>query len=103
MSRMSSPNVWKDYIANELKDPEFAAAYDEAGKEVAFAIALAKAREARGLTQAELAEIVSCKQPQLARYERGQLPNSATLRRLAAALNARITIEPDGGTLVTLA
>lgn len=36
----------------------------------------------------------------VARYERGALPNLANLQKLAEALNARVTIQPDGAILL---
>jgi transcriptional regulator with XRE-family HTH domain len=47
----------------------------------------------RGMTQAELAEMVGTKQPSIARTENGKTePRISFLRRLAEALGARLEI-----------
>jgi ribosome-binding protein aMBF1 (putative translation factor) len=102
MGRISTTTAWKDYVAEQMKDPEFAEEYHKSKPEFDFALALAMAREARSLTQKQLAEATGIKQPMISRFERGQVPELPTLRKIAAALNARIVIEPDGVTLVTL-
>lgn len=79
----------------KAKSPEFAREYEKATSEARFAVALAMLREKRGLTQQEVAEKAGIAQPMLARYERGQLPTVPTLQRLAAALDARVTLLPD--------
>jgi DNA-binding XRE family transcriptional regulator len=54
---------------------------------------LIRLRIERGLTQAELAELVGTKQPSIARLERGDSEPSLTLlRKVAAALGARLEI-----------
>jgi len=86
-----------------MQDPEFAEEYNLTKPEFDFALALTMAREARNLTQVQLSEATGIKQPMISRYERGQIPELPTLRKLAAALNARIIIEPNGRTAITLA
>ncbi|MDQ2798103.1 MAG: helix-turn-helix transcriptional regulator [Armatimonadota bacterium] len=71
-----------------------------AQEETRFALALAEMREARGLTQWELAEKTGIKQPMLARIERRQVLTLPTLRRLAHALNGRVIITPTDGIIV---
>jgi DNA-binding XRE family transcriptional regulator len=86
-----------DYIAEQVSaDPDFAGELAAAQRETEFAFQLARLREARRLTQRELADLAGIKQPQLARIERGQTPTLPTLKRLAQALKARIVIEPEG-------
>jgi len=103
MARISSPNVWKEHLAEQMKDPEFAEAYEAFGKELRLAIALAQAREARNMTQRDLAALTGIKQPMIARIEKGQSPSLTTLAKIAAALNASVNISPTGVTSVTLA
>jgi len=93
---------YTDYLAQKLEDPEFAADYKRATIKTRFALDLSRAREARGMTQGELAEITKTKQPMLSRYERGQMPEVPSLQRIAAALHARITIGADGSLSVDL-
>lgn len=47
---------------------------------------LRAARKAAGLSQVELAEIVSCHQKDVARWENGREPKALTLKKLAQAL-----------------
>jgi len=58
-------------IDEELKNPEFSAAYRDEGELLDTAIALYHARESAGLTQAELAERAATTQATIARIERG--------------------------------
>ncbi len=90
-----------DFVAEEIAaDPTFAEGLAKAEEEARFAIELARLREARGLTQAELAVALGVKQPQVARIERGQVPTLATLTLLARMLGAEFTIGPQGGVSV---
>jgi len=82
-------------LQEQLHEPEFAAAYYEAKRELAFASSLIRAREVRGLTQTLLAEKLDSKQPMIARWERGQVPQVRSLKALANVLNARIVIAPN--------
>ena len=84
------------FVESQCGDPEFARAYEKAKQETAFAVALARLREEQGLTQRALEERTGIRQPVLARYERGSLPNLVNLQKLAGALNARVTIQPSG-------
>lgn len=80
---------YEEVRAELLADPEVKAAYD--ALEPAFQIA--RLRIERGLTQAQLAELVGTKQPSIARLERGVSEPSLTfLRKLAAALGMRVEI-----------
>ena len=82
-------------LQEQLHEPEFAAACYEAKRELAFASSLIRAREVRGLTQTLLAEKLDSKQPMIARWERGQVPQVRSLKALANVLNARIVIAPN--------
>ena len=56
-------------------------------------------RKARGLSQSQLAKILHVSQPQIAKFESGDVDNMElkTLVRYAAALGARVKIEfPNG-------
>lgn len=78
-----------DYLREQLQDPEFRADWE--ALEPAYQIA--RLRIMRGLTQAELAELVGTKQPSIARIENGKTePKLSFLRRLAEALDARLEV-----------
>jgi DNA-binding XRE family transcriptional regulator len=80
---------FEEIEARLLADPETRAAYD--ALEPAYQIA--RLRIERGLTQAQLAELVGTKQPSIARLERGDRePTLSFLRKLAAALGVRLEI-----------
>ena len=84
-----SKTRFEDWQAEQLKDPEFVAAvYDlEPGYQIA------RLRIQRGLTQAQLAEMVGTRQPSIARLENGNsIPSLSFLKRIADALNARIEL-----------
>jgi DNA-binding XRE family transcriptional regulator len=103
MSHISDPKVWSDFVSKQMQNPEFAAAYSAARAEFNLGLALARAREERRFTQRELAERSGVKQPMIARIEKGQMPNVWTLAKIAMALNAAVTITPDGQTAISLA
>jgi transcriptional regulator with XRE-family HTH domain len=72
-----------------LQDPEVRKAYEDL--EPAYQIA--RLRIMRGLTQEQLAKLVGTQQPSIARLESGRTtPDLPFLRRIADALNARLTV-----------
>ncbi len=78
--------VWE---TERLQDPEFVAAL--AVREPAYQIT--RLRILRGLTQAQLAELVGTRQSSIARLERGLTPpNLSFLNKVAAALGARVEV-----------
>ena len=88
-----SKNTLKGWQAQQLKDPEFVAAANEL--EPGYQIA--RLRIQRGLTQAQLAEMVGTRQPSIARLENGSsVPSLSFLERIADGLDAtvEITIKP---------
>jgi len=84
-----SKKTLKGWQAQQLKDPEFVAAANEL--EPGYQIA--HLRIQRGLTQAQLAEMVGTRQPSIARLENGSsVPSLSFLDRIATALDARIEL-----------
>ncbi|CAJ1230430.1 helix-turn-helix domain-containing protein [Lactiplantibacillus xiangfangensis] len=79
-------------IDEELKNPEFAAAYRDEGELLDTAITLYHAREAAGLTQIELAERASTTQATIARIERGDNVSFAKYAQIAHALGKRVKV-----------
>jgi transcriptional regulator with XRE-family HTH domain len=78
-----------DYLNEQLEDPEFRAEWE--AQEPVYQ--LARLRIIRGLTQKELADKIGTQQPSIARLEGGKTePTIPFLRRVAAALNARLEI-----------
>jgi len=88
MNRKNLP-TFEAWEAEKLQDPEFAAAAEalEPGYQIA------RLRIQRGLTQAQLAELVGTQQPSIARLENGSsIPSLSFLQKIAAVLNARIEV-----------
>ncbi len=79
-------------------DPKFKAAYDALEDEYAALAALLLARQAAGLSQAEVARRMGMNPPSLARIEasigsRKHSPTLATLRKYAAACGKKLIIK----------
>jgi len=87
---MSGKTVrFEELKAELMKDPEFRAEYEA----LEPAYQLARLRIGKGLSQAQLAELVGTKQPGIARLESGKTePKLSFLRRVAKALGYRIEI-----------
>lgn len=84
-----SKKDFKDWQAKQQQDPDFVAAVGEL--EAGYQIA--RLRIQRGLTQAQLAEMVGTRQPSIARLENGSsIPSLSFLDRIAKALGARIEL-----------
>jgi len=93
MARKNMPK-FEDWEAEKIKDPDFLAAAEklEPGYQVA------RLRMLRGLTQAQLAEMVGTRQPSIARLENGSsTPSLSFLSKIAEALGAKIEFKliPD--------
>lgn len=89
MSRRSMPK-FEDWEAEKVEQPDFMTAAEalEPGYQVA------RLRILRGLTQAQLAEMVGTRQPSIARLENGtSIPSLSFLNRIAAALNAKVQVK----------
>jgi transcriptional regulator with XRE-family HTH domain len=81
---------FEDWEAEKMANPDFATAAEEL--EPGYQIA--RLRIQRGLTQAQLAEMVGTRQPSIARMESGEsLPSLSFLQKVATALDARIEIK----------
>lgn len=83
-----------EMLAENLKDPGFAAAYVEADAEYSVIEAMIQARAEAGLTQEALAERMGTTQSAIARLESGRVsPSVDTLRRYAAGVGKRLRVE----------
>lgn len=84
-----SKTTFKEWKKEQFKDPKFTAI----ARELEPGYQIARLRIARGLTQAQLADLVGTRQPSIARIENGKsLPSLSFLERVAAVLNARVEI-----------
>lgn len=83
----------KDYLNEQLKNPEFAAAYEVLEPQYQIARAIIAARLESGMTQAELAEKVSLSQSNISRLESGTFnPTVQTLEKVAAGLGKKLEV-----------
>jgi len=89
------------YLARQLRDPAFARRYRQAEEEWNVALQLAALREARGLTQRDVARLVGTTQQQISRMESADYHGHSLsmLRKVVAALGGslRVLIEPACG------
>ncbi|MFY9225290.1 MAG: helix-turn-helix domain-containing protein [Blastocatellia bacterium] len=83
---------FRDFLNEQIKDESFAKEYQEASQALELGIEIAMRREELGLTQKELANRTTIKQPMIARIEKGQIPTLPTLQKIAQALDSSITI-----------
>lgn len=75
-------------------DPEYRAAYEDVSPAMDLAFAMAEARQAAKLSQAEVARRIGTAQAMVARWETGKAaPTTTSLRRFAEATGARLRIE----------
>lgn len=85
---------YKEFLAEQLKDPEFKAEYDALEPEFAIIQAIIDARKASGLTQKQLAEKTGIAQADISKLEHGNAnPSLKTLQRLAAGMGMKLKIE----------
>ena len=83
----------RQYLRGELKDPEFRRFYAKADIELRVALEITKAREAKKMSQRELAMALNTKQQTVSRIERGaQNVTIETLDRIARALGQGLEV-----------
>ncbi|MCX5797641.1 MAG: helix-turn-helix transcriptional regulator [Elusimicrobia bacterium] len=84
----------RDFLREELQDPEIRCHYEEVRAEWLAARAVIRARTAAGLTQAELARKVHTSQQSISRIEAGgQNTSVAILRKIGQALGMELHID----------
>ena len=83
------------YRERQLADPDFAQTYEEEARKKELWLALVEARQAAGLTQAELASRLGVSQAQVVRIEKRGYNSYTlnTLRRYIAALGEGFEVE----------
>ena len=83
----------RQYLRGEMKDPEFKRFYAEADIELRVALEITKAREAKKMSQRDLADALKTKQQTVSRIERGaQNVTIETLDRIARALGRGLQV-----------
>lgn len=97
---MSTGRTFADDLARDLEDPEFLRAYVVESMRIAtidsIVNQLDEAREAAGLSKAELARAISAEPATIRRLFSSHRanPTLGTLAEVAAALGLRVTMEP---------
>lgn len=87
-------NRFKDFLNEQLQDPEFREEYEALQPEHAIIQAFIDARKQSGLTQKELSKRTGIAQGDISKIEKGNAnPSLKTLRRLAEGMNMRLKIE----------
>lgn len=85
---------FRNYLDQQLKDPEFAAEYEAQRPEYEAIRALIAARLESNMTQKELAEKTGIRQSNISRIENGSAsPTVDTLARIAAGMGKQLRIE----------
>ena len=84
----------KEYIAEQMKNPDFKKAWEDLEPEFQVLKAMIKGREKTGISQAELARRVGTKQSVISRLERGAFSKATleTIKKMADALDMRLEI-----------
>lgn len=86
--------TYREYLDNQLKNPDFKAEWDRLHEEVEIIKALTEARIEAGLTQKELSKRSGIAQGDISKIENGIAnPTIETLFRLASAMGKKIRIE----------
>ncbi|MBU1291875.1 helix-turn-helix transcriptional regulator [Patescibacteria group bacterium] len=85
---------FQEYLAEQLKNPEFKRHYDEHGRQLEIAYQILQLRKKKKMTQAELAKRIGTKQSNVARMEAGnQNFTIDILQRIASVLGKNLKIE----------
>ena len=85
---------FRETLNEQMKDPEFQAEWKAMEPERQIIRAIVEGREAKDLTQKQLAEVTGITQADISRLENGTAnPSLRTLKRLAAGLGMDLKVE----------
>jgi DNA-binding XRE family transcriptional regulator len=91
---MSGHKKWRELRAERQNSPEYRAAYERTGLAYEIGRKVWELREARGISQAELAQRVASTRSVIARLEAGDIePRFETLQRVASALDSELVVD----------
>ena len=86
--------TFDDYLAEQMKAPEFKAEWDRLEPEFAIVEAIYEARMKKQLSQKQLSELTGIAQADISRMENGNAnPSIKTLQRLAEGLGMKLKLE----------
>ena len=83
---------FKDYLNQQLQDPQFKQEFENETTKLESAIAVTHVRKEAGLTQRELANVSKVPQSTIARIETGANTSVDTLTKIAIALGKKLTV-----------
>ena len=84
---------FKNYLEEQLKNPEIKAEYDKLTPEYEIISAVIKSRLEKGISQTELAKSIGTDQSRISRLEKGTLnPSLDFLKRIAEGLDLELHI-----------
>ena len=83
---------FKDYLNQQLPDPQFKQEFENETTKLESAIAVTHVRKEAGLTQRELANVSKVPQSTIARIETGANTSVDTLTKIANALGKKLTV-----------
>jgi transcriptional regulator with XRE-family HTH domain len=86
------------YLDEQMKDPAFAARFEQASETWDVALQLAALRQQAGLSQQDIARWLKTSDQHISRLESPGYEGRANLRRVAHVLKARVRVvfEPEG-------
>ena len=85
---------FRETLDAQLKNPEFKAEWDATEAEFSVIKSIITARQARNITQKQLAEITGISQADISRLENGNAnPSLSTLQKIASGLGMRVKVE----------
>jgi len=94
MTAMQRAMSWRELKREMLQNPAVAREYDGLTMEHELARSIIGRRLAKGLSQRQLAERASTRQPVISRLESGNAtPSLSLLQRVANALDAEVVVE----------
>lgn len=91
---MAKNKDFKRYLDQQLKDKTVREAFEEGLDELRIAVQLAQLREARQLSQSQLAARIESSQAVISRLENGNDGKISTLLKILNALDYEIKFEP---------
>jgi len=83
---------FREHLNEELKDPKFKKLYEEEKHLLELGMAIAEAREQKGLSQKELAKKSQVTQQQLSKIENGINCNILTFIKVSSALGLDLIV-----------
>ena len=85
---------WKEFLDEQLKDPEVCREWEALGPEFAVAQLALDARRNAGMTQKQLSKLSGIAQSDISKLETGDgNPSLKTLKRLASAMDMTLKVE----------